>query len=67
MRIASPFPINVFGHLAKSSGRSGSADALLLGVVAVVQADADDLLGTRDHPGDPTTPSRTSASTSASS
>ena len=45
MRIGSPEEISVFGHLAKSSGRSGSGDALLFGVVAVVEADADDFLG----------------------
>ena len=44
----------------------GQGDALLLRVVAVVEADADDFLGEVDHALETTTPSATSVATSAS-
>ena len=54
MTIGSPGPISVFGHFAKRSGALGKLGALLLGVVAVVEADADDLPGTLDRQHAPT-------------
>ena len=44
MRIGSPAPMSVFGHFANERPLR-EVDALLLRVVAVVQTDADDLLG----------------------
>ena len=52
--------------LGKEQRPLGQGDALLVRVIAVVEADADDFLGEFDHGLDTTTPSATSVAISAS-
>jgi len=54
------------GELGEEQRPLRELDSLLLGVVAIVEADADDLLRQVDHPGDPTIPRAASPATSSS-